>query len=178
MIISFMGSKGGVGKSALAKMFHKELTRQGHAVNGKDGDPQQHFKAYLDNQLEHSNPDITIVDTQGAWTTDNQQLIEIMIGESNKLIIVPFKPSDEDIKEALVMASRLREMNALAFTTFVLNESPKDFDSESKRFSDKLRNQGLNVSKWQFQDLVAFRRGTNTGKAQNQVQRFLHEQGI
>lgn len=177
IILAIMASKGGVGKSALARMFHKELTRQGYKVNGKDGDTQQHFNAYMSTQPSFENPDVTIVDTQGAWTSDNESLIH-HIKNDNYKIIVPFKPSDEDLKEALLMAQRLKKMDALNNAVFVVNETYRDFDAEAKSFCDRLREHGLIVSKWQFQDLRAIQRGQNTGKAQKQVQRFLHEQGI
>lgn len=177
MYLAFMASKGGVGKSALAKMFHQELTRQGHKVNGKDSDPQQHFRSYLNSQTEHDTPDVVLIDTQGAWTTDNKELVQLLSTENHK-IIVPFKPGDDEVKEALVMAKRLKEMNALDNAVFVVNEAPRDFDPECREYADQLKEYGLNVSKWQFQDLKDMRKTQNKGKAQKQIQRFLHEQGI
>lgn len=177
MIIALMASKGGVGKSVIAKMLHQELTRQGRLVNGKDSDPQQHFREFLNTQPQHTKPDIVIIDTQGAWTSDNKQLVQLLSSEEHK-IIVPFKPSDEDVKEALVMAKRLKDMGALENTVFVGNESYRDSDPDSREYAKQLKEYGLTVSKWQFQDLKAFKKGQNTGKAQKQIQRFLHEQGI
>lgn len=178
MILIFLSGKGGVGKSTLAKMMYLELTSRGHVVNCKDGDPQQHLKRFVESRPnQDGDAAFTLVDTQGAWTVDNIELLKLVKAEDHR-IIIPFKSSNDDLDSAATMYNRLKSLDALDHAVFVANETASEFDADAMRYMKSLRDMGANVSKWQFQDLKAFTRVQPIGKAKKQVQRFLHEQNI
>mgnify|MGYP000123793051 CR=1 FL=1 len=172
-----MTSKGGSGKSTLACNFYLELVRRGSRVTGMDSDPQQHFKSFLNQQEQHAENDITIIDTQGAWTTDNDDLLK-KVQELDYKIIVPVCPSDDDLKAALIMSNRLTNANVINNTVFVMNSVYRENDLDTKKYSSQLIQHGLTVSKYAFQNLKGFKRRDDKGKHIDQIQRFFHEQGI
>ena len=136
MYISIMGSKGGVGKSTIAKAIYLELSSKGRKVGGMDGDTQKHFQKLLDSSTSHEDNDHIIIDTTGVWSESNQELITEML-KHDGLIIVPFLPSDDDVKEALMMARRLDGFDMLNRTVFVMNRVLREFDNDIKLYSAK-----------------------------------------
>lgn len=178
-----MGSKGGVGKSTVAKAIYLEWTRQGKRVNVMDGDPQQHLQGFADNHKKHDEYDHTIIDTAGIWSQSNEQLIQQM-AKNNGLIIVLFQPSDDDLKETVMMTRRLEKGGVLDKAVFTVNCTYRDLDNESKGYCKKLIELGLeinlnlNVCKYGFQRLNEIKYAQNKGKGRQQTSRFMHEVGL
>lgn len=171
-----MASKGGSGKSVLCKQIARELYRTGYKVNGQDYDPQQHYAQFIEvnNAIFSSNGevDFTIVDTQGAHTQTN---IDIMQGMKNEdaLFIIPFMPTDDDYKEALKMRDRLKEFGLLDNAIFVANRCYRENDKDVKDFKQRLSTT-VNVAKSVFVNRKAYAKEPDS-KVINEISRFLNE---
>ncbi len=171
-----MASKGGSGKSVLCKQIARELYRTGYKVNGQDYDPQQHYAQFVEvnNAIFSSNgeADFTIVDTQGAHTQTN---IDIMQGMKNEdaLFIIPFMPTDDDYKEALKMRDRLKEFGLLDKAIFVANRCYRENDKDVKDFKQRLSTT-VNVAKSVFVNRKAYAKEPDS-KVINEISRFLNE---
>jgi chromosome partitioning protein len=171
-----MASKGGSGKSVLCKQIARELYRTGYKVNGQDYDPQQHYAQFVEvnNAIFSSNGevDFTIVDTQGAHTQTN---IDIMQGMKNEdaLFIIPFMPTDDDYKEALKMRDRLKEFGLLDNAIFVANRCYRENDKDVKDFKQRLSTT-VNVAKSVFVNRKAYAKEPDS-KVINEISRFLNE---
>ena len=171
-----MASKGGSGKSVLCKQIARELYRTGYKVNGQDYDPQQHYAQFVEvnNAIFSSNGevDFTIVDTQGAHTQTN---IDIMQGMKNEdaLFIIPFMPTDDDYKEALKMRDRLKEFGLLDKAIFVANRCYRENDKDVKDFKQRLSTT-VNVAKSVFVNRKAYAKEPDS-KVINEISRFLNE---
>ena len=171
-----MASKGGSGKSVLCKQIARELYRIGYKVNGQDYDPQQHYAQFVEvnNAIFSSNgeADFTIVDTQGAHTQTN---IDIMQGMKNEdaLFIIPFMPTDDDYKEALKMRDRLKEFGLLDKAIFVANRCYRENDKDVKDFKQRLSTT-VNVAKSVFVNRKAYAKEPDS-KVINEISRFLNE---
>ena len=171
-----MASKGGSSKSVLCKQIARELYRTGYKVNGQDYDPQQHYAQFVEvnNAIFSSNGevDFTIVDTQGAHTQTN---IDIMQGMKNEdaLFIIPFMPTDDDYKEALKMRDRLKEFGLLDNAIFVANRCYRENDKDVKDFKQRLSTT-VNVAKSVFVNRKAYAKEPDS-KVINEISRFLNE---
>lgn len=118
-------TKGGVGKTTFAKLLHTVLARlERYKVTGEDLDPQQHYADWLAANPElvvtEKEADFFLYDTQGAHTDTNKQLLQA-VKNVDALIIVPVRPSVEDVKEARRIGKRLAEAGVLDKAIFVLN---------------------------------------------------------
>ena len=171
-----MASKGGSGESVLCKQIARELYRTGYKVNGQDYDPQQHYAQFVEvnNAIFSFNgeADFTIVDTQGAHTQTN---IDIMQGMKNEdaLFIIPFMPTDDDYKEALKMRDRLKEFGLLDKAIFVANRCYRENDKDVKDFKQRLSTT-VNVAKSVFVNRKAYAKEPDS-KVINEISRFLNE---
>ncbi|HIF9201937.1 ParA family protein (plasmid) [Photobacterium damselae subsp. damselae] len=171
-----MASKGGSGKSVLCKQIARELYRTGHKVSGHDYDPQQHYAQFVEVNGSVFSPDdeadYIIVDTQGAHTKTN---IDIMKGMKNEdaLFIIPFMPTDDDYKEALKMRDRLKEFDLLDKAVFVANRCYRENDKDAKDFKQRLAST-VKVAKSVFVHRKAYAKEPDS-KVINEVSRFLNE---
>lgn len=122
--IIIYSTKGGVGKSTFAKCSHLVLSLlERRKVGGEDLDPQQHYADFLaaHSHLSTSeNAEFFIYDTQGAHTEKNAELLNAA-GGVDSLIIVPVRPSSDDLKEARRITERLKNHGVMDKTVFVLN---------------------------------------------------------
>ncbi|MGX9459527.1 ParA family protein (plasmid) [Photobacterium damselae subsp. damselae] len=171
-----MASKGGSGKSVLCKQIARELYRTGHKVSGHDYDPQQHYAQFVEVNGSVFSPDdeadYIIVDTQGAHTKTN---IDIMEGMKNEdaLFIIPFMPTDDDYKEALKMRDRLKEFDLLDKAVFVANRCYRENDKDAKDFKQRLAST-VKVARSVFVHRKAYAKEPDS-KVINEVSRFLNE---
>lgn len=172
--ILFMASKGGVGKSALSKQFSREFFRTGYKVQAEDYDPQQHFAKFANANpaLFCEDGDIVIVDTQGAHTETNAQLMAAM-KEEDALIVVLFRPTEDDYTEALKMRNRLKDHGVLEQSVFVVNGAYREQDKDAKHYS-ALLSDTVKVSKSLFTQRKAYARDPDS-KVINEVSRFINE---
>lgn len=121
----YYSSKGGVGKSTFAKISHLVLADNNQKkVAGDDTDPQQH---YADWMSQHKNlvsseedAEFFIYDTQGAHTAANAELLTAAC-DADAVILIPVKPSSDDLKEAQRIANRLTQLNVMDKAIFFLN---------------------------------------------------------
>ncbi|MCD9492650.1 AAA family ATPase [Photobacterium phosphoreum] len=145
MFLCLMASKGGVGKSTICKQLARELHRIGRTVAALDYDPQKHLDRFVDANpamFKAEYAEYVVVDTQGVHSKKNIEIINAMLTK-NALIIVPFRPSEDDYIEALTMRDRLKELGALDKAVFVANacyrETDKDVLHYSSLLSDSVR---------------------------------------
>ncbi|MDF5168640.1 ParA family protein [Vibrio parahaemolyticus] len=171
--ILLMASKGGVGKSVICKQISRELHRLGNKVTAMDYDPQQHFARFanLNDYMFAEDGDYIVVDTQGAHTETNIQIMEAMKEEDAK-IVVPLRPTDDEYTEALRMRDRLEKFGLLDKAVFVINGAYRVTHKDVKKFSDLLRS-SVNVSKAVFTQRTAFAKDPDS-KVVSEVSNFLH----
>lgn len=121
----YYSSKGGVGKTTFAKISHLVLADNNQKkVAGDDTDPQQHYADWmsLHKNLVSSEEDAEffIYDTQGAHTSANAELLTAAC-DADAVILIPVKPSSDDLKEAQRIANRLTQLNVMDKAIFFLN---------------------------------------------------------
>lgn len=174
--IILMSSKGGSGKSVLCKQFSRELYRLGYSVRAADYDPQQHFAQFaeVNNSMftESDTADYVLVDTQGAHTQTNIDIIESMKTEK-ALFVIPFRPTEDDYKEALRMRDRLKENGILDKAVFVANGCYREHDKDVKKYQALLADT-VNISSSIFVQRKAYAKDPDS-KVISEVSRFLNE---
>lgn len=174
MYLIFMASKGGVGKTTLCRQIARELHRVGKRVQGHDYDPQQHFARFVEVNpaMFRDEPDFTLVDTQGAHTQTN---IDIMKGMKNEkaLFVVPFRATEDDYTEALRMRDRLGDAGLLDKTIFVLNGIHRENDKDAKHYRELL-SPTVNIARSAFVHRKAYAKEPDS-KVINEVSRFINE---
>ncbi|GAL14395.1 hypothetical protein JCM19233_5407 [Vibrio astriarenae] len=171
--ILLMASKGGVGKSSICKQIARELHRTGYKVQAEDYDPQQHFARFaeVNNYIFVEEGDYVVIDTQGAHTETNTQLMKAMKNE-DATIIIPMRPTEDDYTESLKMRDRLSEFNLLDKSVFVINGAYREIDKDAKHYSAMLRDTA-NVSKALFTQRKAFAKEPDA-KVVSEISRFIH----
>lgn len=169
-----MASKGGVGKSVISKQFSREFFRLGYKVEAADYDPQQHFAKFAEANpaVFSENGDFVVVDTQGAHTETNIQLMEAM-KDQDAVIVVPFRPTEDDYTEALKMRNRLKEHGVLDKAVFVVNGAYREIDKDAKKYRELLADT-VKVSKSMFTQRKAYARDPDSAVI-SQVSKFLNE---
>lgn len=173
--VIFYSTKGGAGKSTFAKLSHQVLALlERRYVIGEDLDPQQHYADFLKSNealvATSDNAEFFIYDTQGAHTKTNAELMEACAG-IDSVIIVPVRPSDDDIKEAKRISKRIKENNLTDKTVFVLNgcHHSKDYS----KYINELKQLG-NVAKKRINNRTAFAESP-TRKELTDFSQLLHE---
>ena len=154
--IIYYSSKGGVGKSTHAKLAHLVLGNNNQKkVAGDDMDPQQHYADWMANNPElvsKEEADFFIYDTQGAHTDKNVELLTAA-KEVDSIILVPVRPSKDDMKEVSRMVQRLDKVGVLDKVVFFLNGCVAN--SNYKPYRDELSKYGR-VAKKQINTRIAF----------------------
>ena len=173
--VIFYSTKGGVGKSTFSKISHIVLAMlERRKVTGEDLDPQQHYADFLAaNEALISTSeeaDFYLYDTQGAHTQTNADLMAALSGVDS-VIIVPVKPSNEDIKEAKRIAKRFSEYNLTDKVVYVLNDCHHSKDYT--KYINELKQLGR-VAKKRINNRTGFRE-TPTRKELNDFSQLLHE---
>jgi cellulose biosynthesis protein BcsQ len=154
----YYSTKGGVGKSTISKLSHQVLADNNlKKVAGDDTDPQQHYSDWLDaNQKwvsEESCAEYYIYDTQGAHTDANVELLNAAKGE-DAIIMIPVRPSDDDIKEAKRIADRLSNIGITDKCLFFFNGCIANCNYADYR--KKLEALGIRVARKQINTRKAF----------------------
>ncbi len=155
--IIFYSSKGGVGKSTIAKVTHRVLgSNNQKKVAGDDMDPQQHYADWMANHpelvSEEKEADFFIYDTQGAHTDKNVELLKAA-KDVDSVILVPVRPSEDDMKEVRRIVPRLEKIGVLDKVVFFLNGCGAN--SNYKSFRQDLSQYGK-VAKKQINNRIAF----------------------
>ncbi|EGU42458.1 ParA family protein [Vibrio scophthalmi] len=155
--ILFYSSKGGVGKSTHAKLTHLVLGNNNQKkVAGDDMDPQQHYADWMANNSHlvssEDEADFFIYDTQGAHTEKNIELLTA-VKDVDAVILVPVRPSKDDMKEVRRIVSRLDKIGVLDKVVFFLNGCVAN--SNYSEFKDELAAFGR-VAKKQINNRIAF----------------------
>lgn len=155
--ILFYSSKGGVGKSTHAKLTHLVLGNNNQKkVAGDDMDPQQHYADWMANNSHlvssEDEADFFIYDTQGAHTEKNIELLTA-VKDVDAVILVPVRPSKDDMKEVRRIVSRLDKIGVLDKVVFFLNGCVAN--SNYSEFKDDLAAFGR-VAKKQINNRIAF----------------------
>ena len=155
--IVFYSSKGGVGKTTHAKMTHLVLGNNNQKkVAGDDMDPQQHYADWMANNphlvSSEIDADFFIYDTQGAHTEKNIELLTAIKGV-DAVILVPVRPSQDDMKEVRRIVTRLNKIGVLDKVVFFLNGCVAN--SNYSKYKEELATYGR-VAKKQINTRVAF----------------------
>lgn len=174
--IIFMAHKGGVGKSTMSKQCSRELHRIGKAIEGQDYDPQQHFARFMEvNSYLFSDEELAeyvIVDTQGAHTQTNVEIMQGMKNE-NALFVILFRPTEDDYKETLVIRDRLKAQGILDKALFVINGCYRENDKDVKEFKERLSDT-VKVANSVFVQRKNYAKEPDS-KVRGEISRFLHE---
>ena len=150
--IVLLSSKGGVGKSSIIKHIHRELSRLGFSVWGKDTDPQGTYESFLNSISEPDYADYFLYDTQGADSVTNRTLLEAASqAENDCLIIVPVQPTKTDLERALSVAHLLHQFKVKdsSLTVEQVRQLSRD---KQKEYANKL-SQDWKVAKNSIEDM-------------------------
>ena len=184
--IIYYSTKGGVGKTTLAKLCHLTLTQNNHkAVVGDDTDPQQHYADWMEYhpQLIHhgvGDPDFFIYDTQGFHTDVNENLLKAAKDIDAK-IIIPIRPvcslrykngenkgqiirTSDEVKEATRISGRVHRLGIADKCCFVLNGCDPRSKKDIALFTEELAPFNIKVCNKQFNQRKAFGNGGYTNK--------------
>lgn len=173
--IVYYSSKGGVGKSTLAKLTHLTLTQcSNKIVTGDDTDPQQHYNFWMENNPElnakdDEEPDYFIYDTQGFHTDINETLL-IATKDLDARILIPIRPvpsasSDklsDEVREGKRIAARIKKLGVDKKCAFVLNGCDQRSKKDIAAFINELAPLGITICRKQISQRKAFGNGAFT----------------
>lgn len=169
MIVSLISQKGGVGKSAMARLLAVEFTKAGWSVKIADLDPAQgtstKWKARRDRALKEAERfDLLILDgpahaEQGGKT----------MARAADLVLMPTCYGLDDMEAQVEAAYELEQGGVdTAKIWFVFCRS-KGSDAEDRAAREYLRKAKINVLEPVFQELPSVRQGHNEGRAASEI---------
>lgn len=186
MIISLISQKGGVGKSALARLLAVEVARAGWVVKIADLDPAQgtstKWKARRDQAELH--PEIAV---EKFRTVDRAikeaERFDLMIldgpahaeqggrimAHSSDLVLMPTGYSLDDMEPQIEAAYELEEAGVPADRIFFCFCRAKGSDAEDRAARAYLTKARMNVLDPIFPELASIRQGHAEGRAASEV---------
>lgn len=186
MIISLISQKGGVGKSALARLLAVEIAKAGWAVKIADLDPAQgtstKWKARRD--VAGFQPDVAV---EKFRTVDRAlkeaERYDLMIldgpahaekggrtmAQASDLVILPTGYSLDDMEPQIEAAYELEESGVDASRIILVFCRAKGSDAEDKAARGYIKKARLTVLGPIFPELASIRQGHAEGKAASEV---------
>jgi chromosome partitioning protein len=186
MIISLISQKGGVGKSALARLLAVEIAKAGWSVKIADLDPAQgtstKWKARRD--VSGLQPDIAV---EKFRTVDRAlkeaQRYDLMIldgpahaeqggrtmAAASTLVIMPTGYSLDDMEPQIEAAYELEESGIASSRILFVFCRAKGSDAEDKAARAYLQKARMDVLKPVFPELASIRQGHAEGRAASEV---------
>ena len=186
MIISLISQKGGVGKSALARLLAVEVARAGWAVKIADLDPAQgtstKWKARRDQSELH--PEIAV---EKFRTVDRaikeSERFDLMIldgpahaeqggrviAQNSDLILMPTGYSLDDMEPQVEAAYELEDAGVPSSRIFFCFCRARGSDSEDRAARSYLARARMNVLDPIFPELASIRQGHAEGRAVSEV---------
>lgn len=156
-LVSFVGQKGGVGKSALARLLSVGAARAGRKVLLADFDLEQltclewnavrlrhnlepeidvrPFKSLKKLRKTEENFDLIVADTRGLADELTQE-----VAEESTVVFLPTGTSGDDLRPTLALARRLAKQGADGKLTFILSKtgrSEKQIVAALKQIEDQ-----------------------------------------
>lgn len=186
MIISLISQKGGVGKSALARLLAVEIARSGWSVKIADLDPAQgtstKWKARRD--LARLQPDIAVEKFRTVERALKEaQRYDLMIldgpahaeqggrtmAAASTLVIMPTGYSLDDMEPQIEAAYELEESGIASSRILFVFCRAKGSDAEDKAARAYLQKARMDVLKPVFPELASIRQGHAEGRAASEV---------
>lgn len=186
MIISLISQKGGVGKSALARLLAVEIAKAGWSVKIADLDPAQgtstKWKARRD--VAGFQPDVAV---EKFRTVDRAlkeaEWYDLMIldgpahaekggrtmAQASDLVILPTGYSLDDMEPQIEAAYELEESGVDASRIILVFCRAKGSDAEDKAARGYIKKARLTVLGPIFPELASIRQGHAEGKAASEV---------
>ena len=132
MLVIFLNTKSGVGKSTLCEYSYHELTRLGCLVETYNPEQQCH----LSQTEKMDETDFILYDTTGGFTDDNIELLHAAAELDDVVIVVPITTGHNNTEELDLMISRLNLLKLLDKTRFVLSKVCPNTTSVVRRKMD------------------------------------------
>ncbi len=169
-LVSFVGQKGGVGKSALARLLSVGAARAGHKVLLADFDLDQltclewnaarlrhnlepeidvrAFKSLKKLRKTEETFDLIVADTRGLadeFTKD--------VAEESSVVFLPTGTSGDDLRPTLALARRLAKHGADGKLTFILSKTGRS-ERQIAAALKQIEDQGYSVlaANWALRD--------------------------
>lgn len=186
MIISLISQKGGVGKSALARLLAVEITKAGWSAKIADLDPAQgtstKWKARRD--LAGFQPDVAVekfrtVD-RALKEADRFDLMILdgpahaeqggrQMAKASDLVVLPTGYSLDDMEPQIEAAYELEESGVDADRLLFVFCRAKGSEAEDRAARAYLRKARMNVLEPIFPELASIRQGHAEGRAASEV---------
>lgn len=186
MIISLVSQKGGVGKSALARLLAVEIAKAGWSVKIADLDPAQgtstKWKARRD--MAGFQPDVAVekfrtVD-RALKEAERYDLVILdgpahaekggrTMAQASDLVILPTGYSLDDMEPQIEAAYELEESGVDASRIILVFCRAKGSDAEDKAARGYIKKARLTVLGPIFPELASIRQGHAEGKAASEV---------
>lgn len=186
MIISLISQKGGVGKSAVARLLAVEVARSGWSVKIADLDPAQgtstKWKARRDRTELH--PEVAVEKfrtVDRAIREGNRFDLLILDGpahaeqggrvmaQGSDLVLMPTGYSLDDMEPQVEAAFELEDSGVSADRIFFCFCRAKGSEAEDRAARAYLAKAGMNVLEPVFPELASIRQGHAEGKAASEV---------
>ena len=186
MIISLISQKGGVGKSAVARLLGVEFTKAGWSVKIADLEPVQgtttRWKARRDQAgiqpeiavekfrtveralKEAERFDLLILDGPAHAEQGGR-----VMARASDLILMPSCYGLDDMEAQVETAYELEQSGVSATKIWFIFCRAKGSDAEDRAARDYLRKARINVFEPVFQELPSIRQGHNEGRAASEV---------
>ena len=186
MIISLISQKGGVGKSALARLLAVEVAKAGWAVKIADLDPAQgtstKWKARRDQAELH--PEVAVEKFRTVDRAINEaERFDLMIldgpahaeqggrtmAQKSDLVLMPTGYSLDDMEPQIEAAFELEEAGVPAERIYFCFCRAKGSDAEDRAARAYLAKARMNVLAPIFPELASIRQGHAEGRAASEV---------
>lgn len=186
MIISLISQKGGVGKSALARLLAVEIAKTGWSVKIADLDPAQgtstKWKARRD--VAGFQPDVAVEKfrtVERALKEAERYDLMILDGpahaekggrtmaQASDLVILPTGYSLDDMEPQIEAAYELEESGVEASRIILVFCRAKGSEAEDKAARGYIKKARLTVLEPIFPELASIRQGHSEGKAASEV---------
>ncbi|HLH11981.1 MAG TPA: ParA family protein [Methylovirgula sp.] len=160
-LVSFIGQKGGVGKSSLARLLSVGAARKGHKVLLADFDLDQltclewnatrlrrsvepeidvrAFKSLKKLRKTEGNFDLIVADTRGLADELTKD-----VAEESSVVFLPTGTSADDLRPTLALAQRLAKHGAEGKITIVLSKTGRS-ERQITGALEKIETQGFPV---------------------------------
>ncbi len=187
MIISFLGQKGGTGKSSVARAVAVEFVRSGWSVHVADMDTIQktvfnwagrRSDAELEPALEvalYREPKAALkaADISDLLVIDGKAFADahlLTVAKASDLIVIPVGVNADDLEPTLNLATELINKGiSRTSMLFVVDKVPDNGEREAMDTRQTIKNWAFNVSQGYIPFKTAYSQAMDTGRTLNET---------
>ncbi|TXL12580.1 DNA-binding protein [Methylococcaceae bacterium HT3] len=172
MIISFLGQKGGTGKSSVARAVAVEFVRSGWSVHVADMDTIQktifNWAGRRDDAEIEPKAALKAADISDLLVIDGKAFADahlLTVAKASDLIVIPVGVNADDLEPTLNLATELINKGiSRASMLFVVDKVPDNGEREAMDTRQTIKNWAFNVSQGYIPFKTAYSQAMDAGR--------------